>query len=59
MKHATCSDPVPRPPAYCPSSTGSIVIENLVIKYAPDLPAVLHYVSFAPTAGERAGLWDA
>jgi ABC-type multidrug transport system fused ATPase/permease subunit len=31
-------------------------VENLVIKYAPDLPAVLHGVSFRIKAGERVGL---
>jgi len=31
-------------------------VENLVIKYAPDLPAVLRDVSFTLKAGERVGL---
>ena len=48
-----------RVPAYWPSSTKNdslLVAENLVIKYAPDLPAVLHDVSFTLKAGERVGL---
>ena len=48
-----------RVPAYWPSSTQNdalLVAENLVIKYAPDLPAVLHDVSFTLKAGERVGL---
>ena len=48
-----------RVPAYWPSSTENdtlLVAENLVIKYAPDLLAVLHDVSFTLKAGERVGL---
>lgn len=50
-----------RPPAYWPSSTGPnkdamVRVEELVIKYAPELPAVLHDVSFALKARERVGL---
>lgn len=50
-----------RPPAYWPSSTGQnkdamVRVEELVIKYAPELPAVLHDVSFALKARERVGL---
>ncbi|KII83760.1 hypothetical protein PLICRDRAFT_119100 [Plicaturopsis crispa FD-325 SS-3] len=48
-----------RPPAYWPSSTSStplLVAEDLVVKYAPDLPAVLHGVSFALNARERVGV---
>lgn len=50
-----------RPPAYWPSSTSSngdalISVENLVVKYAPELPAVLHNVSFKIKAKERVGL---
>ena len=33
-----------------------LVVEDLVIKYAPDLPAVLHGVSFSLKAKERVGL---
>ncbi|TCD65592.1 hypothetical protein EIP91_002477 [Steccherinum ochraceum] len=50
-----------RPPAYWPSSTGSnsdslIAVENLVIKYSPELPSVLHGISFNLKAKERIGL---
>jgi len=48
-----------RVPAYWPSNSNNdslVVAENVVIKYAPDLPAVLHDVSFTLKAGERVGL---
>ena len=47
-----------RPPAYWPSSESNnlVVIDDLVIKYAPELPPVLHNVSFALKAKERVGL---
>ena len=48
-----------RPPAYWPSSTTTdalIKTEDLVVKYAPDLPAVLHGISFSLKARERVGL---
>ncbi|KAJ7258427.1 multidrug resistance-associated ABC transporter [Mycena haematopus] len=48
-----------RPPAYWPSSTKNdslIVAQNLTIKYAPELPAVLQDISFHLKAGERIGL---
>jgi ABC-type multidrug transport system fused ATPase/permease subunit len=48
-----------RPPAYWPSSASKealVRVEDLVIKYAPELPAVLHGVSFNLKAKERIGL---
>ncbi|KAH7904349.1 ABC transporter type 1, transmembrane domain-containing protein [Hygrophoropsis aurantiaca] len=48
-----------RPPAYWPSSSSGnslIEVEDLVIKYAPELPPVLHNVSFKLNAKERIGL---
>jgi len=48
-----------RVPAYWPSNSKNdslLVAENLIIKYAPDLPAVLRDVSFTLKAGERVGL---
>ncbi|KAF9442979.1 multidrug resistance-associated ABC transporter [Macrolepiota fuliginosa MF-IS2] len=48
-----------RAPAYWPSSSGNdslVVVENLTIKYSPELPAVLQDVSFRLKAGERVGL---
>jgi ABC-type multidrug transport system fused ATPase/permease subunit len=47
-----------RPPAYWPSSESDnlVVVEDLVIKYAPELPQVLHDVSFTLRGGEHVGL---
>jgi len=48
-----------RPPAYWPSSASNnalIRVEDLVVKYAPELPAVLHGISFSLQAKERIGL---
>ncbi|KAJ8487830.1 hypothetical protein ONZ51_g3940 [Trametes cubensis] len=50
-----------RPPAYWPSSTSPnkdslLAVENLVVKYAPDLPPVLRGISFSLKAKERVGL---
>ncbi|KAI0355834.1 multidrug resistance-associated ABC transporter [Trametes cingulata] len=45
----------PRPPASWPTS-GAIKCENLVIRYAPDLPNVLHSLSFEILPGEKVGV---
>jgi ABC-type multidrug transport system fused ATPase/permease subunit len=45
----------PRPPASWPSK-GDIVCENLIIRYAPDLPDVLHNLNFSIKPGEKVGL---
>ncbi|KAJ7173895.1 hypothetical protein C8R43DRAFT_1094036 [Mycena crocata] len=48
-----------RPPAYWPSSARNnnlLSVENLVVKYSPELPAVLQNISFDLKAGERVGL---
>ncbi|KAJ7104541.1 hypothetical protein C8R43DRAFT_906911 [Mycena crocata] len=48
-----------RPPAYWPSSTSAaplLVVEDLEVKYAPDLPAVIRRVNFSLNARERVGL---
>ncbi|KJA28401.1 hypothetical protein HYPSUDRAFT_62031 [Hypholoma sublateritium FD-334 SS-4] len=45
-----------RPPAYWPSNSGELVVENLVVKYAPKLPAVLHNISFTVTPSEKIGI---
>ncbi|KAF9490898.1 multidrug resistance-associated ABC transporter [Pleurotus eryngii] len=48
-----------RPPAYWPSSntTGPLIeVENLVVKYSPELPPVLQDVSFSLKPRERIGL---
>ncbi|KAJ6516120.1 P-loop containing nucleoside triphosphate hydrolase protein [Mycena sanguinolenta] len=47
-----------RPPAYWPSSSTNrdlLVVEDLEVKYAPDLPSVLHRISFTLKARERSG----
>ncbi|KAF8587167.1 multidrug resistance-associated ABC transporter [Ramaria rubella] len=46
-------------PAYWPSTSDSdslLVVEDLEVKYAPDLPSVLHGISFSLKARERVGL---
>jgi len=45
-----------RAPAYWPSSSGNLVVENLVIKYAPHLPPVLHDLSFTVNPSEKIGV---
>jgi ABC-type multidrug transport system fused ATPase/permease subunit len=47
-----------RPPAYWPSSgTGAFIrVENLSIKYSPELPAVLDDLTFEIKAKEKLGL---
>ncbi|KAG8994024.1 hypothetical protein FRB90_000542, partial [Tulasnella sp. 427] len=47
-----------RAPAYWPSSDANqlITVEDLVIRYSPELPAVLHNVSFQLRPKERIGL---
>ncbi|TRM63381.1 P-loop containing nucleoside triphosphate hydrolase protein [Schizophyllum amplum] len=42
----------PRPPASWPER-GEIVVEDLVIQYAPELPPVLHELSFEVKPGEK------
>ncbi|KDQ53279.1 hypothetical protein JAAARDRAFT_72568 [Jaapia argillacea MUCL 33604] len=45
----------PRPPAAWPSS-GKITCEDLVIRYAPELPNVLHKLNFEINPGEKVGI---
>lgn len=45
-----------RPPAYWPSTSGELVVENLVVQYAPKLPAVLHNLSFVVRPSEKIGV---
>lgn len=45
----------PRPAASWPAE-GAIDVENLVIRYAPDLPDVLHSISFAVKPREKVGI---
>ena len=45
-----------RPPAYWPSHTGELVVEDLVVQYAPKLPAALHKVTFTVKPSEKIGV---
>lgn len=45
-----------RPPAYWPSSTGGLEIENLTVHYAPHLPPALQSVSFSIRPSEKIGV---
>ncbi|KAH9067580.1 ATP-binding cassette transporter [Lactarius vividus] len=45
----------PRPPASWPSN-GEIECKNLVIRYAPELPNVLHNLNFSVKPGEKVGI---
>ncbi|GJE85249.1 multidrug resistance-associated ABC transporter [Phanerochaete sordida] len=45
----------PRPAASWPEK-GEIKVEDLVIKYAPELPAVLHNITFEIKPGEKVGV---
>lgn len=45
----------PRPPASWPAS-GKVVVEDLVIKYAEDLPPVLHKISFEVEPCSKVGI---
>ncbi|TFK38174.1 multidrug resistance-associated ABC transporter [Crucibulum laeve] len=45
----------PRPPASWPSE-GAIKCEDLVIRYAPELPNVLHNLNFEIRPGEKVGI---
>ncbi|CAD6587814.1 MAG: hypothetical protein CYPHOPRED_004148, partial [Cyphobasidiales sp. Tagirdzhanova-0007] len=45
----------PRPAAGWPT-TGEVVVTNLSLRYAPELPRVLHDVSFEVQSGEKIGI---
>jgi len=45
----------PRPPAAWPYH-GRIKVENLEVKYAPDLESVLHHIKFSIKGGEKVGI---
>jgi len=45
-----------RAPAYWPSSSGNLIVENLVIQYAPHLPPALHGLSFTVNPSEKIGV---
>lgn len=44
------------PPAAWPSSEGGIVVENLVVRYAPTLPAILRGITFSVRPREKVGV---
>ena len=48
----------PRPPASWPHA-GAIDVQDLTIRYAPELPDVLHSVSFSVAGGEKVGICGA
>ncbi|PPR02009.1 hypothetical protein CVT24_011132 [Panaeolus cyanescens] len=45
----------PRPPASWPAE-GAVRCEDLVIRYAPELPDVLHHLNFEIRPGEKVGI---
>ncbi|THH08344.1 hypothetical protein EW145_g2759 [Phellinidium pouzarii] len=45
-----------RPPAYWPSSSGQLIIEDLTVRYSPDLPPVLNRITFSVNPGEKIGV---
>lgn len=45
-----------RPPAYWPSSNGELVVDDLVVRYAPGLPAVLRNLTFTIKPSEKIGV---
>lgn len=45
-----------RPPAAWPSSNGELVVQDLVVRYAPHLPAVLKNLSFSVRPAEKIGI---
>ncbi|KAJ3575801.1 hypothetical protein NP233_g845 [Leucocoprinus birnbaumii] len=45
-----------RPPAYWPSSSGELVVEDLSVQYAPHLPPALKNVSFTVKPCEKVGV---
>ncbi|GAA97476.1 hypothetical protein E5Q_04155.1 [Mixia osmundae IAM 14324] len=45
----------PRPPAHWPHA-GEIIFDEVSVRYAADLPEVLHEVSFSIKPGERVGI---
>ncbi|KAJ7193321.1 pleiotropic drug resistance ABC transporter [Mycena pura] len=45
-----------RPPAYWPSSSGNLVVEDLEVRYAPALPSVLRNLSFTINHSEKIGV---
>ncbi|KAG2022883.1 ATP-binding cassette transporter [Coprinopsis cinerea AmutBmut pab1-1] len=55
-QEAPAINPDFRPPAYWPSTSGDLRVENLVVKYEEHLPAVLKEISFTINPGEKIGV---
>ncbi|TFK19978.1 pleiotropic drug resistance ABC transporter [Coprinopsis marcescibilis] len=55
-QEAPAINPNYRPPAYWPSTSGDLRVDNLVITYAPHLPPVLKGISFTINPGEKVGV---
>lgn len=45
-----------RPPAYWPSNSGQLVVEDLLVRYAAELPPVLKGISFTVKPSEKIGV---
>lgn len=45
-----------RPPAYWPSSSGELVVDGLVVQYAPHLPPALKDTGFIVRPAEKVGV---
>lgn len=45
-----------RPPAYWPSSNEGLIIENLIVRYAPDLPPALKGITIHVKPSEKIGV---
>jgi ABC-type multidrug transport system fused ATPase/permease subunit len=45
-----------QPPAWWPSDSGNLVVDNLVIKYSKELEPVLRNISFTVNAKEKVGI---
>ena len=55
-QEAPAINPKNRPPAYWPSTSGDVRVENLVVKYGENLPPVLKNISFTIKPGEKIGV---
>ncbi|EGG07028.1 uncharacterized protein MELLADRAFT_85900 [Melampsora larici-populina 98AG31] len=45
-----------RPPAYWPSDSSGLIVEGLVVRYAPHLPAALKGLSFSIAPNQKVGV---
>ncbi|KAH8923770.1 P-loop containing nucleoside triphosphate hydrolase protein [Atractiella rhizophila] len=56
VQEAPAQRPETRLPAHWPSTSGGIDVENLSVRYSPDLPMVLKGISFSVKPGEKVGV---